>query len=349
MAKKTITITVEIEEEILNKSLSYLKSNNLTIESAVEKFLSHVQNEKYISHSDDEYLGSIATVLAGHYDYIYYVDMEDNSYLEFNTKNEFRALEIGETGKDFFTDTYNNIDMIIYKDDRDRLKEFFKKENFSNILKDKKTTSIVYRMIISPKPEYYVLAASISSLDPNKVIIDVKNIDESIRREQQQTRELEKASYLAHLDSLTKCLNYLAFQEVKDEISLKIKNNTNDFALAMCDLNDLKNINDDEGHIVGDEYLIKTAHILKDMFPHSRIYRIGGDEFFVVIEGEDYENRYSLVDALKAVSVTNQKYNAPVIAIGLAELNENIHDFSSMFVEADKAMYEHKKLLKTEK
>lgn len=354
MANKKVSITLQVDEKLLENAKQVFDEHNFSIDKAVELYfyityknhsLPFIVQEDKVSQSDILFK-SIVDVLAGHYDYIYYVDTEDNTYLEFNTNNAFRALEVGETGKDFFTDAINNTDIIIYKNDREKVKEFLNKETLLQALESKGSTSLVYRMITSPKPEYYLMVASFARTDKSKIIFEVRNIDESIRKEQQQARDLEKASSLAHLDSLTKCLNYLAFQEVKDTLSLKIKDGVNDFAILMCDLNELKNINDDSGHLVGDEYLVKTANILREMFPHSKIYRIGGDEFFVVLEGEDFINRIELVKTLKEVSKKNVNINAPVIAVGLAELSDMTRDFSSLFMEADQRMYEHKKQLK---
>ena len=353
MANKKIDITLEIDEELLNKSLGVFETNGLTIEKAVENFISNVANNNSVlfdtKNNKDTYLDAIANVLAGHYDYIYYVNVDDSSYLEFNTKNTFRALEVGETGKDFFSDAIANIDIVIHKDDREKIREFLDKDSLLSALKERDNASIVYRMITTPKPEYFVMVASLSKTDSNKLIIDVRNIDDSIKKQQKQARDLERASSLAHLDSLTQCLNYLAFQEEKDAISLKIKEGINDFAVLMCDLNDLKNINDDSGHLIGDEFLVRTANILRDIFPNSKIYRIGGDEFFVVLIGEDFANREQLVNMLKSISNDNKNIDAPVIAVGMAELKEDTRDFSSLFVEADQKMYEHKKQLKGEK
>ena len=348
---------MDIDEERLNNAREVLSENDISIEHAVKLFLYSVSNNHRLpfSISDDKladsnsYLKDIADVLAGRYDYIYYVNVDDNSYLEFNMNNSFRVLEVGDTGKDFFYDSYHNIDMVIYKEDRQRMVEFLNKDNMIKNLNERGSDSIVYRMITSVTPEYYLLTASYVGANKHQLILEVRNIDDSIRKEQQQARELEKASNLAHLDSLTKCLNYLAFQEARDELSLRIKNGENNFAILMCDLNDLKNINDDEGHLVGDEFLIKTADTLRSIFQNSKVYRIGGDEFFVVLENEDFNNRYSLLDVLKNRSKENIKNDAPVIAVGLAELGDDITDFISLFMKADQRMYEHKKQLKQEK
>ena len=357
MEKTKLDLSLDITESRLNDAIEVFNQNGLSLEKAVKLFLYSVANNHRLPFAiNDEklldannYLKDIADALAGRYDYIYYVNVDDNSYLEFNMNNSFRALEVGDTGKDFFYDSYHNIDMIIYKEDRQRMVEFLNKDNMIRNLNERGSDSIVYRMITSITPEYYLLTASYVGANKHQLILEVRNIDDSIRKEQQQARELEKASNLAHLDSLTKCLNYLAFQEARDELSLRIKDGHNDFAILMCDLNDLKNINDAAGHLVGDEFLIKTADMLRNVFSNSKVFRIGGDEFFIILEGEDFNNRYNLVDTIKNKSRDNINANAPVVAVGLAELNENTRDFTSLFMEADQRMYEHKKQLKQEK
>ena len=357
MGRRILDLSIDIDEDRLNHAIEVLNENNLSVEHAVKLFFYSVSNNNRLPFSiiDDKltdsntYLKDIADALAGRYDYIYYVNVDDNSYLEFNMNNSFRVLEVGDTGKDFFYDSYHNIDMIIHKEDRQRMVEFLNKDNMIKNLNERGSDSIVYRMITSVTPEYYLLTASYIGANKHQLILEVRNIDDSIRKEQQQARELEKASNLAHLDSLTKCLNYLAFQEARDELSSKIKEGYRDFAILMCDLNDLKNVNDEEGHLIGDEFLIKTADTLRSIFQSSKVYRIGGDEFFVVLEGEDFNNRYDLVNTLKNRSRENIHNNAPVIAAGLAELGKNATDFISLFMDADQKMYEHKKQLKQEK
>ena len=357
MGRTKLDLSIDIDEDRLNNAIEVLNENNMQIEHAIKLFLYSVSNNHRLPFSinDDKlaesnkYLKDIADVLAGRYDYIYYVDVDDNSYLEFNMNNSFRVLEVGDTGKDFFHDSYHNIDMVIYKEDRQRMVEFLNKDNMIRNLNERGSDSIVYRMITSITPEYYLLTASYVGANKHQLILEVRNIDDSIRKEQQQARELEKASNLAHLDSLTKCLNYLAFQEARDEISSKIKDDNNNIAILMCDLNDLKHINDVAGHLVGDEFLIKTADMLRSVFSNSKVFRIGGDEFFIILEGEDFTNRYNLVSTIKNKSKENIKANAPVVAVGLAEPGKGTRDFTSLFMEADQKMYEHKKQLKQEK
>ena len=68
-----------------------------------------------------------------------------------------------------------------------------------------------------------------------------------------------------------------------------------EFAIAMFDVNSLKLINDSLGHEAGDKYLLRACHLICEVFKHSPVYRMGGDEFIVVLSGEDYKNRDSLM------------------------------------------------------
>ena len=96
-------------------------------------------------------------------------------------------------------------------------------------------------------------------------------------------------------DSLTKVNNRMAYDD--KERTLQSMINTDPalrFAIAMFDVNNLKLINDSEGHEAGDEYLLKACRLICNVFKHSPVYRMGGDEFVVILMGEDYENRHSL-------------------------------------------------------
>ena len=65
---------------------------------------------------------------------------------------------------------------------------------------------------------------------------------------------------------------------------------TNDsISLIFLDINGLKKINDIKGHEAGDNLIKTAANILKTVFKDSYIFRAGGDEFVVVIEGEELQ------------------------------------------------------------
>ena len=80
---------------------------------------------------------------------------------------------------------------------------------------------------------------------------------------------------------LYKLIVYVELETIMDE---KIRNKTiNEFALFLFDLNDLKIMNDTYGHEIGDKYIIKSCQIIKSLFPHTDVYRYGGDEYLIVL------------------------------------------------------------------
>ena len=120
----------------------------------------------------------------------------------------------------------------------------------------------------------------------------------------------------------------------------------------MVDMNDLKRINDEFGHKMGDSYIIGCCHLICEVFKHSPVYRIGGDEFVVLLRGVDYENSHALVVTLKkryeaALNNTKaepwERYSA---AVGMAELSSDDLTVDLVFKRADKAMYADKQRIK---
>ena len=113
----------------------------------------------------------------------------------------------------------------------------------------------------------------------------------------------------------------------------------------MLDLNGLKKINDTLGHEKGDTYIIDACKIFCDHFKHSPVFRIGGDEFVVILEGEDYQNRYQIKKSFNSLMIDNVKNNGIVVALGMAEYE--LGDlYNKVFDKADKEMYKQKDRLK---
>lgn len=154
---------------------------------------------------------------------------------------------------------------------------------------------------------------------------------------------------LAFTDPLTGVKSKLAFAETENEINERIRaGGQPPFAMVVCDVNGLKQINDTLGHKAGDAYLQKAAKMICALFDHSPVYRTGGDEFVILLSGQDHENRQAIMASLHTRSVENIQTDGAVVSAGLAEYTpgsvENLH---AVFEQADARMYEEKKLLKS--
>ena len=161
-------------------------------------------------------------------------------------------------------------------------------------------------------------------------------------------------SQLAYRDGLTGVGNRTAFQERLVELE-KEKKQLPGIAIIMFDVNDLKLINDNQGHQKGDQLLVCSAEIIKTAVKSVEgvCYRIGGDEFACIISGEDVDGRCekAIVCFQKAMDDYNSVEGQPFrisIASGYAlydKLQEN-EMLMDVYQQADVRMYENKKQIK---
>ena len=119
------------------------------------------------------------------------------------------------------------------------------------------------------------------------------------------------------------------------------------------DVNNLKTVNDVYGHEAGNALIISAGRLLCDVFKHSPVCRIGGDEFVAILQNGDYENREALCE-LFAQEMKNRTFSVgsehmPVsAALGVAEYHPEWRDtFESVFQNADTTMYQNKALMKS--
>jgi diguanylate cyclase (GGDEF)-like protein len=116
----------------------------------------------------------------------------------------------------------------------------------------------------------------------------------------------------------------------------------------MVDMNKLKPINDKHGHKAGDQYIRGCCRMVCDAFKHSPVYRIGGDEFIVVLQGQDYEDRQSIAEHLR--NEFDKKYSQTELdqwfrysaAVGIAENASFDTSAAVVFKRAENDMYEDK-------
>ena len=120
-----------------------------------------------------------------------------------------------------------------------------------------------------------------------------------------------------------------------------------EFAAAMFDLNGLKLVNDTQGHEAGNRLIIQACRMICEHFKHSPVFRIGGDEFAAILEGQDYQNRAAILAAFNGQVEENQRSGQAVVAAGMAEFAPGQDDsFQVVFERADREMYLRKKELK---
>lgn len=176
----------------------------------------------------------------------------------------------------------------------------------------------------------------------------------SSRRLIAQARESELYRRLAFTDELTGIYNRAAFnrdlqeRRVADEEKTVYK--TMPTVLFMFDLNDLKKCNDGFGHECGDRYIKMASKVIKLVFGGTgSCYRIGGDEFCVIMDyttQEDIESRYDRFR--EEIEKNRRDFAVPVsVAVGYAVYDpERDESLETTMKRADEMMYENKQELK---
>jgi diguanylate cyclase (GGDEF)-like protein len=157
---------------------------------------------------------------------------------------------------------------------------------------------------------------------------------------------------LAHRDSLTGLRNTTSYKNWVAEFDTKIKQGGVSFGVAVLDINMLKEANDIHGHIIGNELIVTSSQIICDTFKKSPVFRIGGDEFCVILQNKalaDKEELFASFDSKCAktyIGKDNEKF--PIsIAKGFAEFDPDKDTrFSDVFERADSEMYKNKRLMK---
>ena len=156
-------------------------------------------------------------------------------------------------------------------------------------------------------------------------------------------QKLNLAQRQAVTDHLTGVKNRLSYAQFEEELNEQIEADTVEaFGVVVCDINNLKSVNDSQGHDKGDEYIRNACRLICNVFDHSPVFRIGGDEFAVLLKGHDYEHRHEL---MKMIGQENEV--GRTMAAGMAEY-ERGEDESvlSVFTRADRQMYQRKKEMK---
>ncbi|MDO4400896.1 MAG: EAL domain-containing protein [Coriobacteriia bacterium] len=296
------------------------------------------------TRQDSVTFSTIAQALAGDYFSIYYVDTKTDEFVEFTANDDYEQLGIEKGGDDFFNLSRTNIVRVAHPDDVGKILAAFTKENLLQEMAESGTFTLNYRLMFGDTPNYVSMKATRMAGDDHHIVIGVNNIDAQMRRE----RELNMAREKANRDALTGVKSKHAYNESCASANASIADGTSmPFAVAVCDVNGLKTVNDTLGHAAGDQLILDATRIICDTFDHSPVFRVGGDEFVAILRGQDYERRDELMAQIEQINREHVDGAGVVIACGISTWvpgeDATIED---VFARADAKMYENKTALK---
>lgn len=173
-------------------------------------------------------------------------------------------------------------------------------------------------------------------------------------RVEQRTHELqcanEKLELIAHNDFLTGLSNRHSLKDILDSRFIQAKHGGYHFAIVMLDLDGFKSINDDFGHAAGDVVLgVIGQRMRKSMFNRTNMFRYGGDEFVLLVEGYENEAKLqSIIADIRQVILEPIYYAGKMLPFGVSIGIASSEHFGFSCAEkllqlADRAMYQAKR------
>lgn len=192
-----------------------------------------------------------------------------------------------------------------------------------------------------------VVIALLSVIVAQQRIIRAKK---EIKESHERVDDLNRRVFV---DALTEVQNKGGFDEYMQNLEDQIERQESpEFAIVIFDCDDLKTVNDQYGHVKGDIYIKTASQLICRIFDQGPIFRIGGDEFAVVLQDEAYENRNELTEMFgknvdESCATAENKWEQASVEWGMAVYDPRSDtSVDDVVHRADKTMYENKRLRK---
>ena len=202
--------------------------------------------------------------------------------------------------------------------------------------------------------EIGILANQISAmiLELDKYMKNLMSTSKELSEAKQHADELQA---LANRDSLTGIRNRTAYDEEIKRLEWEAAGGKDSFGIALVDLNYLKRTNEEYGPEKGNIAIKRLCYLVCDVFHHSPVFRIGDDEFVVILKNRDFDNVHELVSQFNeeidklSKNTTLEPWERISAAIGVAIFDQT-NDFTvdDVFKRATENMFKKKREMKAE-
>ena len=286
--------------------------------------------------------------ITGNFIVVYVVDPETSRYREFSATPDYeKSFYRDKEGEDFFESVRRDARTFAHPQDLERFLGAFTRENVLAAAAGGGIYTWGYRLVMDGRPLHVQMkAAMVEEREGPRLIVGLNDIDAQVRQEEELRQRLAQAQSEANVDALTGIKNRHAYLLTETELDRQIaEHRQGPFAVVMFDVNDLKKVNDTEGHQAGDQYLRDACRIICNIFKRSPVFRVGGDEFAVLAQGYDYEAIEQRMETVRRRNAEASHSGGIVIACGMARF-ENDSCVAAVFERADRSMYENKDELK---
>ncbi|MGN0739863.1 MAG: diguanylate cyclase domain-containing protein [Treponema sp.] len=304
-----------------------LKEKNI-LQSKVEQ----QQEELEISGKKISEQLEILNAMSDIYSYINVIDFEKMIIVRFDSF--FHSIKTFELGKEIHSSLNTKLVDHILSEQKEAFLQF---TDLNTVQKRMANKNIITAEFLSTVLGWLrVQYIRVNRENANRVVYTVQNIDDEKRKE-------EQLIYISQTDELTKVYNRRSYEQSLSEYAEKLPQE--DFVFMLFDLNGLKAVNDKFGHNAGDELIKGIASCLIRAFGNSgQIYRIGGDEFVVMLFADEKKFNSMNDDFNDIASNWSGEFVKGIsVSCGYVSAKEfpkmSVHEMSML---ADKRMYENK-------
>ena len=319
----------------------------------VRREFASTKEEYEKAKTDAVIFNHIAQALSYGYDALFYVLLDSEDYINYWTEDHGRLYE-KHRGTKFFDKCQIEADTLVCEEDREMFRKAMVRETLLEQINMKRSFEMTYRVPKEGEPFFVRMRATRALNDDNVLIIGIHDVDEEMKlaraeellREADLSRRLFAAQQQANIDPMTGVRNKRAYLEAEARLEYLVKETEDPgFAISIIDINDLKYVNDKFGHQAGDQHIRNACRLVCTTFKRSPVFRVGGDEFCVISQGDDYENINELLKKIEDHNREALLNGGVVIACGTAMYKKG-DAVTDVYKRADEAMYENKARLK---
>lgn len=186
------------------------------------------------------------------------------------------------------------------------------------------------------------------SVSMKSYILDLISAENMTKALRERVTEIHSFAYQ---DSLTRVKNRAAYTKGMEILQADIERGDAEFAIVAMDLNYSKKVANSYGRKHAEQYIAGSCQLLCQVYKRSPVYRIGDDEFAVILQGQNYRDRESLLDQLNDRFITSmhderavpwERYSG---AAGMSDYRSG-DSAEEVYARAERQMFEAKARMK---
>ena len=230
---------------------------------------------------------------------------------------------------------------VIIKDDRDR--EWLQRVNplwYDSLQKVGAKTVVLLPLVHNGVTLGYTWATNFDVENTVRIKETLELTTFFFAAEVANLKLLQKLEVMGSIDALTGVKNRNKMNTMVDDIVAGSIELQLPYAVVFTDLNGLKSVNDINGHSEGDRIIRSAAGILRKVFPDSDVFRAGGDEFMLIVQGTDEAKIAEKIDEVRTMVAQVEDLSLAIGSFVAKDSRDIIHAMRA----ADHGMYEDKKV-----